>query len=349
MAARKPPASWCTIAADRAAIRHLPLDAFRHELHLVLHVLLEVAVGRALRHRAERAHAAIALVGAALVEEHLARALVGAGEQRADHHAVRPAGDRLGEVARIFDAAVGDDRHAGRAPGLGRFQDGGELRHADAGDDAGGADRARPDADLDRVRAGVDQRLRALARRHIAGDDRDLVGRALDAADLLEHRLANGRARCRRRGSRRRPPSAVSARSKPLSPTVVAAATRRRPSASLAAFGWAVAFSMSLTVMRPTQRPRSSTTTSFSMRCWCRSRRASSWLTPSPTVTTLRVMSSVTGWRGSSAKRTSRLVRMPTSFAGLPSAPALDHRNAGDRGAPHERRARRRASRRERW
>ena len=46
----------------------------------------------------------------------------------------------------------------------------------------------------------------------------------------------------------------ISARSKPLPPTVVAAATRRRPSASLAASGWAVAFSMSLTVISPTQR-----------------------------------------------------------------------------------------------
>ena len=100
-----------------------------------------------------------------------------------------PAGDRLGEIAGIFDAAVGDHRHAGRARRLRRLEDRGELRHADAGDDARRADRARPDADLDRVRAGVDQRLRALARRDIAGDDRDLVGRALDAPDLLEHLL----------------------------------------------------------------------------------------------------------------------------------------------------------------
>ena len=110
-------------------------------------------------------------------------------KQRADHDAVRAARDRLGEVARIFDAAVGDDRHVRRAARLGRLENGGELRHADAGHDPGGADRARPDADLDRVRPGVDQRLRALAGRHVAGDDRDLVGRALDAPHLLDDRL----------------------------------------------------------------------------------------------------------------------------------------------------------------
>ena len=47
-----------------------------------------------------------------------------------------------------------------------------------------------------------------------------------------------------------------------------------------------------------TQRPASSTTTSFSIRCWCSRRRASCLLTPSATVTALRVISSVIGWRG---------------------------------------------------
>ncbi|MCY1532298.1 hypothetical protein D9M68_675630 [compost metagenome] len=58
-----------------------------------------------------------------------------------------------------------------------------------------------------------------------------------------------------------------SARSKPSSPTEMAAAARRRPCASLEAFGLSCAFSMSLTVIRPTQRPSASTTRSFSMRC----------------------------------------------------------------------------------
>ena len=42
-------------------------------------------------------------------------------------------------------------------------------------------------------------------------------------------------------------------RAKPASPTVVAAATRRRPSASFVACGAATDFSISLTVIRPTQ------------------------------------------------------------------------------------------------
>ena len=41
----------------------------------------------------------------------------------------------------------------------GRVIDGGDLRHADAGNDTGGADGAGADADLDAVRAGLDQGL----------------------------------------------------------------------------------------------------------------------------------------------------------------------------------------------
>ena len=51
------------------------------------------------------------------------------------------------------------------------IHNGGELRHADARDDASGADRARTDADLHRIGAGIDQRLGAVAGRDIAGDD----------------------------------------------------------------------------------------------------------------------------------------------------------------------------------
>src|SRR6516165_7813517 len=74
---------------------------FGHELERVLDVLLEVAVGGAARHGADRAHTAVGLVGAALIEKHLARRLVGAGEERSHHGAVGAGGERLGEVAGI--------------------------------------------------------------------------------------------------------------------------------------------------------------------------------------------------------------------------------------------------------
>src|SRR5215208_606212 len=89
-----------------------PLDSLGDELVDVLHVALEVAVlrERAGAHRAERAHAAVLLVALALREDDLARRLVGAGEQRAEHHGVRAGRERLRNVARGGDAAVGDER-----------------------------------------------------------------------------------------------------------------------------------------------------------------------------------------------------------------------------------------------
>ena len=69
----------------------------------------------------------------------------------------------------------------------GDVRDGADLRHADAGDDARRADRARADADLDGVRAGVDERQRGLGRHDVAGDDLLRRPRALMRAHRLDH------------------------------------------------------------------------------------------------------------------------------------------------------------------
>src|SRR5690606_9088077 len=70
-------------AAERAAIGDAPLDALRHQLVGVAGVL-EIAVLGPLLHRAQRTHAAIVLVAAALEQFDLARRFLGAGEQAAD-------------------------------------------------------------------------------------------------------------------------------------------------------------------------------------------------------------------------------------------------------------------------
>src|SRR5262245_17986856 len=97
--------------AQRALVRHAAFDALGHQLRARF-AGLEVAVAAALIHGADRAHAAVLLVGAAFPQDRFARALFGTGEQAADHDAVGAGGDRLGDVARVADAAVGNDRHA---------------------------------------------------------------------------------------------------------------------------------------------------------------------------------------------------------------------------------------------
>src|SRR5262249_22319937 len=74
---------------ERSLVRDPALDALGHELHaeVLALVVLEVAVAAALAlaHRLERAHAAIELVGTALVQDRLARTFLGPGEEAANH------------------------------------------------------------------------------------------------------------------------------------------------------------------------------------------------------------------------------------------------------------------------
>ena len=117
------------------------------------------------------------------------------------------------------------------------LHDRGELRHADAGDDARRADRAGADADLDRVGAGVDQRLGRLGGGDVAGDDR----RPCSTAFLMRVTWSMTVCEwpCAVSITTQSTPASIScsARSKPWSPTVEAAATRSRPSCVLAGVG----------------------------------------------------------------------------------------------------------------
>src|SRR5215218_1961926 len=74
---------------DGTLVLHAALDPFGHQLlaaaALEIELVLEVPIAAAAAHRADRAHAAVLLEAATLVDDHLARALVGAREQVADH------------------------------------------------------------------------------------------------------------------------------------------------------------------------------------------------------------------------------------------------------------------------
>src|SRR5690606_27198877 len=97
-----------------------------------------------------------------------------------------------GDIARVADTAIGDQRHVGALQRGGDAGDGGDLRHADAGDGAGGADRAGADADLAAVGAGRDQRVGGGAGGDVAADHVDVRVVFLDPLDALEHVAAVG-------------------------------------------------------------------------------------------------------------------------------------------------------------
>src|SRR3954465_11800997 len=175
--------------APAALVRDAALYAFRDQL-IDVHVgILEVAVGRTLLHGAERAHAAIRLVRAALEKLDLAGRLVGAGEERAEHDGVRAGGNGLRDITRVAHAAVGDERHARFLERRGDVLDRSDLRHADARNNARGADRAGTDAALDATAAMGAERLRGVTGADVAADDLHVRIARLDPLHAVEHAL----------------------------------------------------------------------------------------------------------------------------------------------------------------
>ncbi len=158
------------VVRKRPAIGDATFDPFGDQFDIAFDIPLEVAVLAPLLHGAEAAHAAVGLVGAALIKNGFSGGLLGAGKQGPDHHYVSAGGNRLGDFTRILDAAVSDQGHTVFAGDPGHIADGSDLRHTHPGNDAGGADGTRTDADLDRIDPGLDQRLGRLAGGDVAGN-----------------------------------------------------------------------------------------------------------------------------------------------------------------------------------
>src|SRR6476620_4888205 len=99
---------------NRTLVRHTPLHALGDQLVDILALSLEVTVLRvsARLHRAERAHAPVLLEALATSEDHLARGLVGPGEESPGHLRVRARRDRLRHITGGAKPAVADHGHA---------------------------------------------------------------------------------------------------------------------------------------------------------------------------------------------------------------------------------------------
>src|SRR5450830_1420183 len=172
-----------------AFVGHAAFDTFRHELVGLHGGVLEITVSRTIGHRAQATHAAVGFVAAALVQDHFAWCFFRTGKH-GTHHDGRGTGCQcFRDIAREADAAVGDTRHTRAFQCFSHVRDGRDLRHADTSDDTRGADRARADADLDRVSAVFDQRLGGSSGSDIAADNFHLRVFGLDPLDAVQDAL----------------------------------------------------------------------------------------------------------------------------------------------------------------
>ena len=181
----------------RALVRHAAGNALGHQFLGILGVALEVAVLRAvlLLHGLQGAHAPVALELTTVIYNGVARTFLRSGHQRAHHHARPSGGQRLHDVARIAQSAVGNERHAGALQRTIHVVNGAQLGHANAGHHAGGADAAWTDAHLHRVGTVLHEHAGRLARGHVAHHDVDAAERCLGLAQFLNDatRVAVGR------------------------------------------------------------------------------------------------------------------------------------------------------------
>ena len=86
--------------------------AFHSLRNQFLGILLEITVFAAVFHGRQRAHTAVCLVFAALIEFELARAFITSGEDTAHHTDIGTRSKRFGHITGILDTAVRDNRDA---------------------------------------------------------------------------------------------------------------------------------------------------------------------------------------------------------------------------------------------
>ena len=172
-----------------ALVGNATFDTFRHEFIDVGSRFLEIAIRRTSLHGTQRAHAAIGFVGTSLEQLNLARRFFGTGEQTTQHDCIRTGGNRLGDIAGITDAAIGDHRHTRAFERIGHILDGGDLRHTNTGDDTCRTDGAGTDADLDAIGTHIDERPCRIGRGDVAADDFDLRIVLFDPFNAVENAL----------------------------------------------------------------------------------------------------------------------------------------------------------------
>ena len=177
----------------RALVRHTAFNALWHQfvrIGVAGAGLLEVAVGTALLHGADAAHAAVAFVAAPLEQHNFAWRLFSARKHAAHHHARGTRRQGLGNVAAKANAAIGNQRHARAAQRGGHVVNSHDLGHTHARHNAGGANAARANAHFHGVSPRLYQRQRSRSGGNVAAHHVNVGVILFDPAYAVDHALA---------------------------------------------------------------------------------------------------------------------------------------------------------------
>src|SRR5436305_11977247 len=90
-------------------------------------------------------------------DDQFAGAFIDSSKETTEHDGISTGGDSFGDITRILDTTIGDHRYIVGASSRCTVVDGGDLGHADTGDDAGGADGTGTNTYFDGIDTGGDQ------------------------------------------------------------------------------------------------------------------------------------------------------------------------------------------------
>ena len=124
-----------------------------------------------------------------MIKLYLARRLFRSRKQATHHYDVRAGGYSLGQITREADAAIGDHANVCVFECFNDVGYGSHLRHAHAGNDARGADRAGADAYFHCVCAGCREVQSRLRGRDVATNNRQVRVFSLNRFDLIDNAL----------------------------------------------------------------------------------------------------------------------------------------------------------------
>src|SRR5450432_2212529 len=132
-----------------------------------------------LLHGSNRSHAAIVFEALTMRDGKFTRTLVNSRQQTPEHNSVGASGDGFGDISRVLNASITNNRNVVAACNTSTIIDGGDLGQANTSDNTGRADGSCADTNFYRVGSCLDQFLCCLCCDNIARNELHLFAKMI--------------------------------------------------------------------------------------------------------------------------------------------------------------------------